>query len=131
SRATVEVVPPDLTEQAGTGVDAAGVLREEPQQLELLEGQIEWTAVGRDPVGLGVERQGSQTHDGAIPGAGPATEHRQSDRELGLRGAREDEVVRDLVPRIAFEVIAVDDHDRREPGFPLAEVREDGPGLAG
>jgi hypothetical protein len=61
---------------------------------------------------------------------GAATEHRQTDSELGLRRPREDELVRDLVPWIPFEVIAVDDHDGREPGLPLAELREDGPGLA-
>ena len=130
ARPPVEVVSPDLSEQAGTRVDPPTVLRQEPEQLELLEGQIERTTVGGDPVGLGVDREWSQADDGAVPRAGAAPEHRQPDRELGIRRAREDELVGDLVPGVAFEVIPVDDHDRGEPGLPLVEVREDGPCLA-
>src|SRR5919201_2929853 len=55
-RAPVEVVAPDLAQQRGPGEDPARLLREEPQQLELLERQIERPARGRHAVGLGIDR---------------------------------------------------------------------------
>src|SRR5439155_9905304 len=51
ARAAVVVVAPDLLQQLGAGEDPAGVLREELDQLELLEGQVEHPATHLRGVG--------------------------------------------------------------------------------
>src|SRR5262245_30773730 len=52
--AAEEVVAPDLLEELGPGRDPAGPGGQEPQQLELLVGQVEGAAAEADLVGDGV-----------------------------------------------------------------------------
>src|SRR5437867_6518571 len=80
--ASVEVVAPDLAEQPGTRIDPPGVLRQEPEQLELLQRQVERPSARGHAKGLGVDRERAQPHHGAVSGAGTAPEHRQAHTEL-------------------------------------------------
>src|SRR5919106_3804039 len=60
--APIEVVPPHFPEELGPGEHSAGVLSQEPQQLELFVRQVQGAGPRRDLVGLHVDGHGPEPH---------------------------------------------------------------------
>src|SRR4029450_1752075 len=63
----VEVVPPDLPEQSRPGEPPPPAFGEVPQQLELLERQIQGRALDAHAIGAGIERDRPEPDRGLLP----------------------------------------------------------------
>src|SRR4051812_1889938 len=84
------VVAPHLLEQLGAGEDPAGVLRQELEQLELLEREVEHPRANPGGVGGLVDADGAGAdlgRDVAVRGTGGQAPLRQSKARLDLSGA--------------------------------------------
>src|SRR5215211_9107817 len=130
-RAAVEVVPPDLPEQRRPGEDPAPAFGEVPQQLELLERQIQRRALDAHPIRAGVERDRPEPDRGLLhrPRSPPRDGEPQADLALG--GAREQHLVRDLFPVESLDVAAFDHRQDGDPRIAFAERAEHDVPLAG
>src|SRR5829696_4624890 len=91
--AAEEVVAPDLLEELGPSRDPARPGGQEPQQLELLVGQVERPAAQADLVGDGVDDQVADPDGGVGVGRHrPLGEQPDPGLDLGRAGRGEDEV---------------------------------------
>ena len=92
--AAEEVVAPDLLEELGPGRDPARPGGQEPQQLELLVGQVERPPAQADLVGDGVDDQVADPDGGVGVGHHRALgQQPQPGLDLGRPGAGQDDVV--------------------------------------
>jgi len=126
--AAVEVVAPHLAQEGRAGEHAPRVGGEEPEELELLEREVERAAGDRDPEALGVEHEGPQAHR-LLPPARSAAEHREPDPDLGLARPREQQFVGDLGPGEPLQVPPLDDRHGGDPGLASPERPEHRVGL--
>ena len=110
----VEVVAPHLPQQRGTGEHPSGPGGQEPQQLELLVGEVEGPSVNGDLIGVGGQGQPTQA-DRALGGpARPASEHGQANLHLRRGSVGIQQVVGYPIPPEPVEIAAMDDCHKRD-----------------
>ncbi|CAM5643041.1 hypothetical protein SVIOM74S_04006 [Streptomyces violarus] len=118
------VVAPDLLEELGAREDAAGVLREVLQELELLEGEVEDAALELGGVRRLVDRQVAvaDLHRGVVADDLLAAHGQpQPGLDLGGAGGVEQDVVDAPVGGDGGEAALRDDEDERAAGAGRAE----------
>ena len=118
ARAAEVVVAPDLLQQLGAGEDAARVLREELEQLELLEGQVEDAGADAGRVGRLVDADRARADLGGDVGVGraggqPTLGETQPRLDLGRAGRVEQDVVDAPLGGDGGEAALGDDEEER------------------
>ena len=109
-RASVEVVAPDLGEQLGSGEHPTRPLDQEPEELELLVGEVEEPPGYSYLVGVGVHRHGSEPEHRLARPAGSPGEHRHANGQLRAGRPGVDELIGDLCPREPLQVLPGQDN---------------------
>ncbi len=112
------VVAPHLLQQLLAGEDPTGVLRQELEELELLEREVERAVLELRGVGRVVDHEPAGGDDVALVVAvvgrrDAADAEPQASLELGRAGAREDDVVHAPVGRGDGEAALGQDQDQR------------------
>src|SRR5918999_1810345 len=88
------VVAPHFLQQQPPVADAAGSLRQELQQLELLVSQVEWAATQVDLIVVGIDHQIAHSqHGGLLPYADPSSGEGKASRYLRARSVVQKKIV--------------------------------------